>query len=82
MHDVKTVHHKVIERFSTNFICRLNYYYRVEKESGILKKIVSGIMQILLLTSMLTLVFNIQPTNASETIYIKADGSVDSQRHA
>jgi len=34
-------------------------------------------MFILLLTSMLTLAFNIQPVKASGTIYIRADGSVD-----
>ena len=33
----------------------------------------------LLLTSMLTLAFNVQPVKASGTIYIRADGSVDPQ---
>jgi len=41
------------------------------------KKTASAIMLTLLLTSMLTLAFNIQPVKASETIYIRADGSVD-----
>jgi len=42
------------------------------------KKAVSGIMLTLLLTSMLTLAFNIQPAKAEPgTIYIRADGSVD-----
>jgi parallel beta-helix repeat protein len=41
-------------------------------------KTVSEIMlTLLLLMSMLTLVFNIQPSKASGTIYIRADGSVD-----
>jgi len=42
-----------------------------------MKKIVSGIIIILLLVGMLTLVFNIQPVKASGTIYIQADGSID-----
>jgi len=41
------------------------------------RKPVSAIMLILLLTSMLTLAFNIQPAKASGTIYIRADGSID-----
>jgi len=41
------------------------------------KKKVSGIMLILLLFSMLTLAFNIQPVKASGTIYIRADGSIE-----
>jgi parallel beta-helix repeat protein len=42
------------------------------------KKTASAIMLTLLLTSMLTLAFNIQPVGATEpTIYITADGSVD-----
>jgi len=38
---------------------------------------VSGIMLTLLLISMLTLAFNIQPVRASGTIYIRPDGSVE-----
>ena len=51
----------------------------VSVESGRRMKVkaVSGIMLTLLLTSMLTLAFNIQPVRASGTIYIRADGSVD-----
>ena len=41
------------------------------------KRIVSGIMLILLLVGMLTLAFNIQPVKAIERISIEADGSVD-----
>jgi parallel beta-helix repeat protein len=41
------------------------------------KKIASGTMLILLLTSMLTLALSIQPAKAEETIYIRDDGSVD-----
>ena len=41
------------------------------------KKTVSGIMLILLLIGMLTLTFNIQPTRAGGTIYIRPDGSVE-----
>jgi len=41
-------------------------------------KIVSGItLTLFLLISTLTLTFNIQPVKASETIYIRADGSID-----
>jgi parallel beta-helix repeat protein len=40
-------------------------------------KIVPAIMLTLLLTSMLTLAFNIQPVKATGTIYIRADGSID-----
>ena len=41
------------------------------------KKTVSAIMLTLLLTSMLTVAFNIQLVKASGTIYIRADGSID-----
>jgi len=41
------------------------------------RKSVFGIMFSLLLISMLTLAFNVQPVKASGTIYIKADGSID-----
>jgi len=41
------------------------------------RKPVSSIMLALLLVSMLTLAFNIQPVKASGTIYIRADGSID-----
>ena len=41
------------------------------------KKTASAIMLTLLLTSMLTLAFNIQPVKAEGTIYIRGDGSVD-----
>jgi len=41
------------------------------------KKTVSAMMLTLLLTSMLTLAFNIQPVKATGTIYNRADGSVD-----
>jgi len=40
-------------------------------------KAVSGIMLTLLLIGILILTFNIQPVEASGTIYIRADGSVD-----
>ena len=40
------------------------------------RKIVPAIMLTLLLTSMLTLAFNIQPVMAIGTIYIQADGSI------
>jgi parallel beta-helix repeat protein len=42
-----------------------------------MKKTLSGIMQTLLLISMITLAFNIQLVKASGTIYIMADGSID-----
>jgi len=41
------------------------------------KKIAIGILLTLLLTSVATLAFNIQPAKASGTIYIRADGSVE-----
>jgi len=40
-------------------------------------KAVSGMMLMLLFTSMLTLAFNIHPAKATGTIYIRADGSVE-----
>jgi len=44
-----------------------------------LKRVISGIMLTLLLTSMLTLAFNVQLTKAewTGTVYIRADGSID-----
>jgi len=42
-----------------------------------LRRIASGIIVTLLLTSMLTLTLNIQPVKGTGTIYIRADGSVD-----
>jgi parallel beta-helix repeat protein len=41
------------------------------------RKMVSAVTLTLLLISMLTLAFNIQPVKAEGTIYIRADGSVD-----
>ena len=41
------------------------------------RKVVSGIMLTLLLISMLTLAFNVQPVKASGTIYIRPNGSID-----
>jgi parallel beta-helix repeat protein len=41
------------------------------------RKAVSGIMLPLLLASMLSVAFNIQPTGATGIVYIRADGSVD-----
>jgi parallel beta-helix repeat protein len=41
------------------------------------RRTVSGITLTLLLISMLTMMFNIQPVKASGTIYIRADGSVE-----
>jgi parallel beta-helix repeat protein len=38
---------------------------------------VSAIVLTLLLTSMLTLAFNLQPVRATGTVYIRADGSID-----
>lgn len=42
-----------------------------------MKRSLSGIMVILLLTGMLAWAFSIQPVGASGTIYIRADGSID-----
>jgi parallel beta-helix repeat protein len=47
------------------------------ERTNLLRKTVSGIMLTLLLISMLTLAFNIQPVKASGTIYIRDDGSID-----
>jgi hypothetical protein len=47
------------------------------KSMKLLRKTVSGVMLILLLTGILTLAFNIKPTKASGTIYIRADGPVE-----
>ena len=44
---------------------------------GLLKRVFSVVMFILLVTSMLSLAFSIQPVKASGTIYIRADGSID-----
>jgi len=46
-------------------------------ETLFMGKTASTTMLTLLLTSMLTLAFNIQPVKASGTIYIRADGSID-----
>lgn len=43
----------------------------------LLRKTVSGIISTLLLTGILALTFNVQPVEASGTIYIRADGSID-----
>jgi outer membrane protein assembly factor BamB len=43
----------------------------------LLSRIFSGILVALLIVTMLTLTFNIQPAEASGTIYIRADGSTD-----
>lgn len=42
-----------------------------------MKKVFSTVMLASLIVSMLTLAFNVQPVRASETIYIRADGSVE-----
>jgi parallel beta-helix repeat protein len=42
-----------------------------------LKKVVSGLLFILLITSMLTLAFDVPSVKATGTIYIRADGSID-----
>jgi parallel beta-helix repeat protein len=46
-------------------------------EKVLLKRATSEGILLLLLTSMLTVVFNIPPVKADETIYIRSDGSVD-----
>jgi parallel beta-helix repeat protein len=50
------------------------------RRGGILvmkRKLVSAITLTLLLTSMLTLAFHVQPVRATGTVYIRADGSID-----
>jgi parallel beta-helix repeat protein len=54
---------------------RLNYVGLGERK--LLRKTVSGIMLSLLVISILTSAFNIQPVKASGSIYIRADGSID-----
>lgn len=52
--------------------------FRVRRERRLPRRIISGIMLTLLLISMLTFAFNVQQVKASpETIYIRADGSID-----
>jgi hypothetical protein len=52
--------------------------FRIRRKVELLRKTVSGIMLFLLLVSTLTLAFKIQPVKAEGgTIYIKADGSID-----
>jgi parallel beta-helix repeat protein len=67
-----------IEDLSVKHIFRLNNIGLGERK--LLKKTVSGIMLTLLLTSMLTLAFNIQPAKASGTIYTSPGGSIDARR--
>jgi parallel beta-helix repeat protein len=43
----------------------------------LLKRVFSVVLFVLLVTSMLTLAFNVQPVRAQGTIYIRADGSID-----
>jgi parallel beta-helix repeat protein len=54
---------------------RLNYVGLGERK--LLKRIISGIMLILLLVSVLTWAFNVQLVESSGTIYIRADGGID-----
>ena len=42
-----------------------------------MKRTVSGVILVFLLTNMLMLVFDVQPVKACGTIYIRADGSID-----
>jgi hypothetical protein len=46
-------------------------------EANLFRGLVSGILVTLLLIGMLTLGFNVKPANANETIYIRADDSID-----
>jgi len=47
------------------------------EKNDLKRKIAIGILLTLVLTSIATLTFDIQPAKASGTIYIKADGSVE-----
>lgn len=47
------------------------------KKNKLLKKLVSEVIFTVLLIGMVTLTLNIRPVKASETIYIRSDGSVD-----
>jgi len=51
--------------------------WKKHKEEEVTRKIVSGIILTLLLMTMLTLTFNIQPVKAEGIIYVRPDGSVD-----
>ena len=61
-----------------NFIFRMNYLGLGER-IGLLRKVVSGIVLMLLLTSTLSSASVIQPVKAewTGTVYIRADGSID-----
>ena len=48
-----------------------------DEERKMNKRTVSGMMLTLLLTGMFVMAFHIQPVEAMETIYIRADGSID-----
>jgi len=63
-----------MEDFSVRVISRLNNLGLRERKLS--RRIVSELTLTLLLVSMLTLVFNIQPVKASGTIYIRPDGTV------
>jgi parallel beta-helix repeat protein len=58
------------------FIFRTNYS-ELGAKIELLSKTVSGIILAILFVSVLTLAFNIEPVEASGTIYIRADGSVE-----
>jgi len=67
-----------IEDFSVKFKPAFNYNFCVKGERK-MKRIVSGVVATLLLVSMLTFAFNIQPVKGewTGTVYILADGSID-----
>ena len=48
-----------------------------QEKGELFKRIFAIVLSVLLVLSMLTLAFNIQPVKASGTIYIRADGSID-----
>ncbi len=69
-----------LEDDSINLNTRVQYtvlHTDVSLGGGSMKRIVSGIMSILLVLSVFSLLSYIQPVRAQGTIYIRADGSID-----
>jgi parallel beta-helix repeat protein len=74
----KITYKTVIEDFSVNFKpLSVNYFRRGRK--GLIRRFVSGLMLTLLITSILALMYNVQPVKGewTGTVYILADGSID-----
>jgi parallel beta-helix repeat protein len=66
-----------LQKIVSKIINVIDIHGKLERRIEMGKKIVSGTMLSLLLISMLILAFDIQPVEASGTIWIRSDGSVD-----